>query len=324
MPEKDKTRLLPWRRADSLTVCSLFWIPAKLSSIPDSQKEWLLTFLQSLACCLEKTHQLLPEHFMQMQTIDENQSIRKLFLNSTLKETPLTGISRRPRQSEPATPNTEDIEAFAKKKREYQPYDYMPASSYWFLDRDDVSLRRKYLGYGGMTILFRKQEAESGNNSFAVRPPVPMIIPKFLRTNPQMMQLLEGFDLSAPTQMPSFLRNHPGMQQVFSVLDVDNVQEKGRRLLSPLRAQSKQVFGEDMQHDLHFEALPFILPRLSSQDFFAQTATQIHRWFEVFDVYIAESPEDEGIVMASRNDLTDLVATIVREMRDEDYRYWEG
>jgi hypothetical protein len=199
----------------------------------------------------------------------------------------------------------------------------MPASTYWFLDRNDVQLRQNYLGHGGMTILFRK-ETETGNHSASVAPPVPLMIPKFLRANAQMMQLLEDFDFKKPAGVPSFLRNHPGMKQVFSTLDVDHVQEKGNKLLSPFREQSKKVFGEDMEHDLHFEALPFILPRLSSQDFFAQTASQICRWFEVFAVYIAESGQDEGIVMGCKDNQTESIASIVAEMRDSGYRYWEG
>lgn len=324
MPENNKKRLLPWRYAESLTTCSLFWIPVKFDTVPEGQKEWLITFLSKLSRQLEQTHQLHSEHFMEMQTIDGNEAVRKQFLNSMLKETPLTGVSRRPLQPEPAVPSTEDIEAFAKKKRPYQPYDYMPTTSYWFLDRNDVQIRQSYLGYGGMTILYRKQEPENENHSFALTPPVPIMIPKFLRADAHLMQLLEGFDLRNPTQMPAFLKNHPGMKQMFSTMDVDKVQEKGNKLLSSFRDQSKQAFGKDMQHDLQFEALPFILPRLSSQDFFVHTAIEISSWFEVFDIYLAEIPQDEGIVMACKDNQIELVAAIVEEMREEGYRYWEG
>lgn len=114
------------------------------------------------------------------------------------------------------------------------------------------------------------------------------------------------------------------MKPMFSALDMDKEQKKGSRLLSPFRDQSKEVFGKDMEHDSKFDALPFVLPRLSSQDFFAHTSIQIRRWFEVFDVYIAESSEDEGIIMACKDNQTELIAAIVGEMRDKGYRYWEG
>jgi hypothetical protein len=327
LPDNNKKQeLLPWRHAESMTTCSLFWIPAGFHAVPDGQKEWLLSFILTFSQRLEQSHQLRAEHFMQMQTIDENQSVRKIFLNSLLKETPITGASRRPRQpeAEAAVPTREDIEAFAKGKRQFRVYDYMPANSCWFLGCNDAQVRQTYLGYGGMTILFRKRETQNGNYQAAIAPPMPLIVPKFLRADRQMVNLLEGFEMNNPGKIPSFLRNHPDMKQMFSAFDMDKEQEKGARLLSPFRDQSKQVFGQDMERDLKFEALPFVLPRLSSQDFFSHTAIQIRRWFEVFDVYVAESPDDEGIVMACKDNQTELIAEIVGEMRDKGYRYWEG
>lgn len=319
-------RLLPWRWAESMLHCNLWWIPVNLGAIPDGQREWLLSFFLKLSIRLEETHQLHGEHFMQLQTIDENPSIRQLFLNEMLKETPLIGLSRRPHQQEAASPSTEDIDAFAKKKRQFRPYEYMPANAYWFLDRNDTQLRQRYLGHGGMTILYRNKEQENGADKAAAATPatMPLMIPKFLRNDPKLMQLLEDFELSNPGKLPTFLRNHPGMRQVFTSFEVNKMQEKNDLLLSPFREQSKNLFGKDMPRDLKFEALPFILPRLGSQDFFAHTETQVRQWFDLFNVYIAESPEDEGIIMACKDNLTELVTTIVDEMRATGYRYWEG
>lgn len=309
-----------------MSACSLFWIPVRFRTIPDGQKEWLLSFFFTLSQRLEQSHELRAEHFMQMQTIDENKPVRKIFLNNLLKESPVTGTSRRLQdpEAEAASPTREDIEAFAKGKRQYRAYDYMPADSYWFLGGNDMQIRQTYLGYGGMTILFRKKETQNEKSQATFTSPMPLIIPKFLRADQQIMSLLDGFEMSNPAKIPSFLRNHPGMKQMFSAFDMDKEQEKGSRLLSPFRDQSKDVFGQDMEHDSKFDALPFVLPRLSSQDFFAHSAIEIRRWFEVFDVYIAESPDDEGIIMACRDNQAELIVAIVTEMRDKGYRYWEG
>jgi hypothetical protein len=37
-------RILPLRRAESLTNVALYWIPAQLGRMPDSQRGWLSTF----------------------------------------------------------------------------------------------------------------------------------------------------------------------------------------------------------------------------------------------------------------------------------------
>jgi hypothetical protein len=99
---------------------------------------------------------------------------------------------------------------------------------------------------------------------------------------------------------------------------------KKKALLSPFRNLTKEIFGVGIQRDLEYEGILFVLPRLASQDFFAQTDQQIRRWFEVFDVYVNESPEDEGIILACKDNLTYPIASIVGEMRSKGYRYWEG
>jgi hypothetical protein len=317
-------RLLPWRWAESLSYCNLLWIPVKFDAIPDGQKEWLLSFFLKLSNRLEETHQLHGEHFMQLQTIDDNSGIRQQFMNEMLKETPLIGLSRRPHQQEAAPPATEDIEAFAKKKRQFRAYDYAPASAYWFLDRNDAALRQRYLGYGGLTILYRKQGHANEPDKPAVTATMPLMIPAFLRRDPAIKQLVGDLDLKKPEKMPAFLRDHPSMKQVFNTFDVNSMKEKNGLALSPFRDQSKEIFGGGIQRDLKFEALPFILPRLSSQDFFAHTEIQVRGWFDLFDVYAAESPEDEGIIMACRDDLTAMIATVIEEMRGKGYWYWEG
>src|ERR1700744_1882688 len=232
LPETNNKRLLPWRRAESLLSCCLLWIPVKLDAIPNGQREWLLEVFSKVSVQLSAMD-LRGEHFMEMQTIDENQAIRDLFLNGMLKETPLIGVSRRLQQQEVAIPRTEDIEAFAKKKREFRPYDYMQSNACWFLNQDDEQLRKKYLGYGGLTVLYRKKDQKSEPDKAATMPTMPLIVPKFLRQDPQVKLLLEGFDPNNPRQIPAFLRNHPGMKQVFSSFGVDKMQEKSELLLSP-------------------------------------------------------------------------------------------
>jgi hypothetical protein len=70
--------LLPWRWAESMRSCSLFWIPVKLGSIPAGQQEWLLEFFDRLSTRLAEENDLRAEHFVQMQVIDENEPRARL------------------------------------------------------------------------------------------------------------------------------------------------------------------------------------------------------------------------------------------------------
>lgn len=316
--------LLPWRWAESMRSCSLFWIPAKLGSMPRGQHEWLLEFLTQLANRLAETNDLHTEHFMQMQVIDSDQQLRKAFLDAMMRESPLLGRAWNPRGRQPIPATQSEVDLLAAKKKEFHPYDYAPQQAWWFTSRDEDALRKKYLGYGGLTAFVVKSDQDAGMPAAAPVPDVPLIIPKFMRRDPGIKMLLQDFDPKNSGRIPSFLRSHRAMKPVLSNFDVDKQQQKAESLMSPFRDLSKEVFGASMARDLEFESIPFILPRLASQDFFSQTEKQIRRWFDVFSVYINESTEDDGLIMACEDNLTPLIAAIVDEMRSKGYRYWEG
>jgi hypothetical protein len=316
--------LLPWRWAESMHSCSLFWIPVKLGSIPAGQREWLLEFFERLSSRLAEANALQAENFMQLQVIDENEPLRKAFLNAMMKETPTLGRCWLPRGKQPIPASDQEADLLARKKKSFRPYDYAPQQAWWFLGRDAHALRERYLGYGGLTMFFLKQDAGEG---MTITPPVidtPVIIPKFIRNYPGMKMLVEGVDPQKPTQIPAFIRNHPAMKQIFSTFDADKMEEKSRALASPFREKTKEIFGVGLPRDLEYEGILFVIPKLASQDFFAQTGQEIRRWFEVFEIYINESPEDGGVILASKDNLTSLIVSIVEEMRSKGYRYWEG
>jgi hypothetical protein len=320
----DSKALLPWRWAESMRSCSLFWIPVKLAAIPRGQREWLLEFFTRLSSHLSETSGLQPEHFMQMQVIDENEQLRKAFMNAMMKESPMLGRCWAPRGKQPIPASDQEVKLLANKKKEFRPYDYAPQQAWWFLSREANMLRERYLGYGGLTIFFLKPEKEENIAAVPPEANAQIIIPKFLRNHPGLRVLLEDFDPQKPHRIPGFVRNHPGMKQVFSVFDVDKMKEKNSALMSPFRDKTKEIFGVGLSKDLEYEGMLFVLPKLASPDFFSQTDQQIRRWFEVFDVYVNESPEDEGIILACKDNLTSLIASIVDGMRGEGYRYWEG
>lgn len=324
MLKPDLKALLPWRWAESMRSCSLFWIPVKLGSIPDGQKEWLLEFFSRLSAHLSESSGLQGEYFMQMQVVDEDESLRKSFLNAVTKESPILGRCWLPRGKQPIPASDQEVELLANKKKAFHPYEYTQPQAWWFLSRNAEGLRERYLGYGGFTAFFLKPDQEE---ELVAAPPamnVPMIIPKFLRNDPGLKMLLADFNPQKPNQMPGFLRNHRAMKPMFSTFEVDTVREKNRALMSPFRELSKSIFGAGLPRDLEYEGILFVLPRLASQDFFMHTDQQIRRWFEVFDVYVNESPEDEGIILACKDNMAPVVASIVSEMRGKGYRYWEG
>ena len=141
LPRIAREDLQPWRWAESLQTCTLLWMPVKFDDIPAGQREWLLEFFTRFSAHLASTMTLREEHLMRMRVIDENEKLRQIFLDTMLKDTPLTGLSRRPGQQQVTKPSSEDVELFAKKKKEFLPYDHVPEGSCWFLSREASKLR---------------------------------------------------------------------------------------------------------------------------------------------------------------------------------------
>jgi hypothetical protein len=317
-------QILPWRLAEALRSCHLFWIPARLGDIPRGQREWLLVFFSHFAKFVQSDLELRGEIFISAQTVHENSSLKDIYLNAMLSDTPLAGRCRRIQQRERALPTQKDIDDLAAGKKKYSPYDYVSENAYWFLSREDRELRERYLGYGGLSMLYRGPDVRTSLPAPHVPANMPLIIPKFIRNNPSMKVLLEGFDPRNPGATPLFLTGNPGMKSVFSTLKADKLQEKAELLQSSFGAKSKEIFGDGMPRDITFEGLPFLLPQLCTQDFFTSADKEIRRWFELFDIYVRESPEDEGIILACRDNLTTPIVGVIKKMRSEGYRYWEG
>lgn len=324
MLKVNSKELLPWRWAESMRSCSLFWIPVNLRSTPRGQREWLLEFFRRFSERLFEIGALEAEHFMQMQVVDEDEHLRKAFLNAVMKESPMLGRCWLPRAKQPTPPSDQEVKLLAGKKKEFKPYDYAPQQAWWFLSKDAEALRERYLGYGGLTFFFVKPGSRGERSNAPPAANTEIIIPKFLSNLPGLKVLLDDFDPQQPHRIPGFVRNHAAMKQVLSVFDVGKMQEKSTALVSPLRDKTKEVFGVGIPRDLEYEGILFIVPKLASQDFFAQTDQKIRQWFEVFDVYVNESPEDEGIIVACKDDLTSLIASIVDGMLSDGFRYWEG
>src|SRR5258708_5719183 len=109
----DSKALLPWRGAESMRSCSLFWIPVNLGSISRGQREWLLEFFTRLSARLSELSGLQAEHFMQMQVIDESEQLRKEFLNAVMRESPMLGRCWLPRGKQPIPASDREVELLA-------------------------------------------------------------------------------------------------------------------------------------------------------------------------------------------------------------------
>jgi hypothetical protein len=85
---------------------------------------------------------------------------------------------------------------------------------------------------------------------------------------------------------------------------------------SDLRKRWKELFGSRVT-DRHFRSMPLFIPLFGVRSFQSATDDDLSLWFETFELFIGESKEDQGIVIASSERLKGLIETIAKELPEQ-------
>ena len=274
--------LLPWRRATELTDCFLYWLPVNSFPVPAQQKQWLLVFMERFGGSIVKKLGLRSEVFLQMKTLYPH--LMDAFTLHCPEMMPLVGLIRRPGGALPKAPSAEEIQHIVDGTKKYDFNEYMPDLSYWFVKKQQQLQLQLFLGHGGMTILSLK--------------PDPQTVPPKLMISKKM-------------------RQHP----MFQAIDVDGLHEQTFAMTDGFQEKSKQLFGAGLESHPSYKGLRFILPLLETKDFFQQPKEEKAKWFDLFQIYFAESPPDKGVLLALQSDVEEDLIELLEQMRQQNLRY---
>lgn len=283
--------LAPWRRATELTACSLYWLPIKSFRAPDGQLAWLQEFLTRWAQYLSEKHGLREEIFAQFKTL----AIKDKITEKGFEWMPTVGLSRRPGAPIQKVPDAQDLldemQPGGKLPEKIDPIDptpYMPDYVYWMVLKKAQEQREELLGEGGVMFLF---------------------LPPSEETEPPEIPLSDEFIKGAgiEKQMDDTLAQMKGL---YAMKD-------------PFLAESKELFGDGLPRDLHFKGLIFIVPLLDAREFFKNPEDDVKAWLELLPVYMRESPEDNGFLLATSLDVEEDLINLLRGMREEGWTYPE-
>lgn len=289
-PATTDSDLRPWHKSETQAGCHLYWMPFT-SPASFMQRRWALEFFRRFrpAVC-EKTG-TAANLFLQMKVIYPELS--DSFIRTSPEFMPVTGLSRRPGAPLPALPDAAYIERLQKGKETYDHKGMQPDYSYWFLKDETEQQEALFFGFGGLTTIFAKVE-ESG-------------LPK-----------------QRPT-IPPALSKHPQFAPLLADNAVEKMMSSLERLASPFFPRSKKIFGKGLEDDLSYRGLKFIVPLLSTESFREATPDDIEDWFTLFDVIVTESPQDKGLLLASREDLDldEMLSSVIDAMKAEGQTYPE-
>lgn len=281
-PSQDRSKeLFPWLRAAQLTRCQLFWIPLSAEPMRSAERVWLLRFLEEFTAKCSQEFGTQAETFLQLRSVLKHE-LTNHFSKHALELCPMPGLCRRPHEKLPVSPDREYATALQEGREQFDVGKFTAGMAYWFL-ADPSLVRRHYLGFGGMVSLLRVPES----------PPPP------------------------PIKIPKGIAKHPGFQKLFATFDPQQMQQRTQSMGDPFLAKSKLRFGQGLEDRPEYEGLMFIIPLLASGDFFSQAAAEVDDWFDVFTVYIGESSQDKGMLIAAKVDIEEMIIEIVREIERE-------
>jgi hypothetical protein len=281
-PADRDPELEPLRRAHSLTRCFLYWIPVDSFPVPLQQRRWLELFFDRLTVSVRQRLALRPELFLQFKVVYPH--LQKVFLEAAQDFCPMMGLSRRPGASLPPPPSDKDIKDIAEGRKQFDFGEFVPDYCYWFVDKADEKQRELFMGYGGLTMMFLA--------------PDPATAPPALPFSPGA-------------------RKHP----LFQKFDIDRLHARTFAMRDVFQEKSKQLFGGGLESEPQFKGVRFVLPLLNSEDFFRASDGEVKSWFDLFEVYVNESPKDQGIIVASKSELTELLIGVLTGLREEGATY---
>jgi len=271
----------PFRLAESLTRCELYWLPA---SVParDTERAWTLRFLAELIKRKSTEEKLRPEVFVETEAIYPDR--HDLFIQTALDFNPVMGFSRTPGAPLPSVPKPEDVQPIVRQEKAFDLKPFIKGVCYWFLFKKSQKQLESFWGFGGMTLLLVKPDPAA----------------------------------DAPVmQIPSGVKKHPAFQASFNEQETDAMLQAAASANSSFLKKTKEYFGKGWEDRLEYRGLLYVLPRWSSKEFFSLPEEEVKQLFDVCELFVTESPADQGVLVASAKPIRKLVHDAIQALRED-------
>ncbi len=278
---EDAPTIEPFVRAPQIKTAALYWLGVSAWPPTFRDRLWILAFFDKLIAFAETEWNVVPLQFLTMNVAGG--PIRSTLLRHSREVMPLVGAMSRPGRKPVPMPSPEEIDQASRKKITLAPERYSEDYTYWFVRGKHEQQRSLFQAYGGMTILLRAPD--------------------------------EGSKIKHP-EVPKYMLDHPAMAK-FNTIDMKSELRVAEVVSSNFGKQSKELFGEPLKEWSIFPSLPFVIPQWSSSTFFDAGAEEIKSLFSLCKIYIQESAEDKGILVAASEDLDETIIEIVHQLKVE-------
>jgi len=272
----------PFRRAESLTGSSLFWLPVSNFPVRTQEKQWLLGFFALFQEGLKKALEFRQENFLNFDYIYPH--LQDVFLRHSLEFNPITGMLVQP--SKPVfRPPTEEQMREILESGDASPIRNAPKNiAYWLAKKKGLRQMEVFFGYGAMVSLW--------------------------------------LPVTEKTRVPDFRLPKKALKNpAFAGLDLESEIEFTYSLRDPFLPKSKEIFAPGLAGDPQYGGMPFAVPLLSAQDIFYASGDLREAWLDLMGAYVCESRTDQGILLWGRRDIELVMLDCLRVLHEQDLQY---
>ena len=271
-------RLLPFRYAESFTGGSLYWLPVDSFPIRTAERQRILPLLTGLVQALEKSLKAQPACFWSQEAMSPSTPERRdRFFDDLYRLQPASGYQRRAGQVLQMLDGDQLVRDVQALTGPLDVAKYQHFLSFWCTAVEVDYFLENYFGYSFATVMLLA-------NSPAAPPPV---------------------------KLPAFLLKHPGFKPLVEDTPPEALAKKMAAAGHPFGKMSRELFGEGFARPSYLKAMPFIVPDLAAGDFFSQGRKLTDALFTLTPVYIRESKVDQGVLIASREPLHELLIELL-------------
>lgn len=273
----------PWLHATGVADLDVLWLPVSSFPLRHDERVWLLGFLEALANALKEDSGLREEVFLRFSVASG--TLAEPFNRYSTRVQVLPGLTRRPNEPLQGKPDVETVKEEIQQTNAFDMGRWTSDYAVWFQLKRAQEQRDLFFGAGGMSLLFLAPDP-------ATKPPRVPFTPRFRASLP-----------------------------VFQQFNVDELLEGAMALKDGFLKRSKEIFGAGLEAGVDMRTVGFILPSLESRHLVQAEPETRALWFSVFDVYLRESVEDGGILLAFRQEHRPTVQTVLKRLQQSGLHY---
>jgi hypothetical protein len=272
----------PFRKAESLVGSSLFWLPVSGFPMRQPEKAWVIEFDRQFTLAMKEKLKFRQENFINFDFIYPD--LMTPFLKHASEFNPVPGMLVQPSQEVFRAPTEKEIQDIIASGDASKVRNATKNIVYWLPKNKGAKQLTIFGGYGALMSIWL--------------PPCPKTKPPDFRIPPKILENPNFKPLNIPGEI----------ELTFALAD-------------SFLPNSLKVFAPDIKDNPQYSGMAFAIPLITSRDILTTPGDVRELWLSLMGAYLAESRDDQGLLLWGRPDIDPLVKQILEGMLEQEIIY---